>query len=92
MMNEYTFNLKITELKKGQQEINEKLEQMIADFKPADDLWDNADMVQKLKVSKRTLADWRHKGIVGYTKIGAKIYYPKKEREAFLRNHQIKSN
>jgi len=88
-MNEYTFNLKITELKKGQMEIKETLEQMIADFKPADDLWDNADMIQRLKISKRTLADWRNEGIVDYVKIKGKIYYPQQAIKSLIMNNSV---
>ena len=88
-MNEYTFNLKISELKKGQQEIKEKLEQMIADFKPADNLWDNADMMQRLKISKRTLADWRNEGIVDYVKIKGKIYYSQQAIKSLIMSHSV---
>lgn len=88
-MNNYIQNLQISELKKGQQEIKETLEKMIADFKPAEDLWDNADMMQRLKISKRTLADWRNEGIVDYVKIKGKIYYPQQAIKSLMMSHSV---
>lgn len=39
--------------------------------------YDNFDMMQLLKVSYRTLMRYRKKGILRFTTIGGKIYYPK---------------
>lgn len=39
--------------------------------------YDNAAMLEKLKVSERTLQRYRKKGIISYTKYGGKVYYPK---------------
>lgn len=38
-------------------------------------LLDEADAVQLLKVTKRTLATWRQQGHLKFGKIGGKIYY-----------------
>jgi len=53
------------------------------------ELWDNADMIKNWKVSERTLATWRHEGLIGYVKVGGKIWYPREQRELFLNNNLI---
>lgn len=51
------------------------------------ELWDNADIIQNWKVSARTLADWRAKGLIGFVQVGSKIWYPREARELFLSMH-----
>lgn len=53
------------------------------------ELWDNADMVKNWKVSERTLATWRHEGLIGYVKVGGKIWYPREQRELFLNENLV---
>lgn len=51
-------------------------------------LWlDNQDAMKLLKVSKRTLQNWRDQGLIGFCQIGSKIYYNRKDVDAFLENH-----
>jgi DNA-binding transcriptional MerR regulator len=71
------------ELKKQLAEINSKLQQL----QPSDSVWDNSDVIQKLKVSERTLATWREKGMIRYSKIGNKIYYREEDIIQFLENN-----
>jgi hypothetical protein len=71
------------ELKKQLAEINSKLQQL----QPSDSYWDNSDVIQKLKVSERTLATWREKGMIRYSKVGAKIYYREEDIIQFLENN-----
>jgi hypothetical protein len=54
-----------------------------------EDLWDNADLTKKWKVSPRTLADWRSKGLIGYTQVGGKIFYTPEDRQNFLKNNHV---
>ena len=56
-----------------------------------DDLWDNSDMVRNWNVSIRTLADWRAEGKIRYVQVGSKIWYPKHERELFLKANLVKA-
>lgn len=42
---------------------------------PQEIIYDNADMLQLLKISQRTLAGWRAKGIITYSKIEGKLFY-----------------
>src|SRR5215510_14580873 len=48
-------------------------------------LLDNADVLQRLKISARTAIRWRKRGILKYTKIGGKIYYRLEDIEALMR-------
>lgn len=71
------------ELKEQLAEIRSKLEKI----NPSDSYWDNSDVIQKLKVSERTLATWREKGMIRYSKVGAKIYYREEDIIQFLENN-----
>lgn len=55
-----------------------------------DDMWDNSDMIRNWKVSKRTLAEWRVEGKIGYVQMGGKIWYPREEREFFIKTNLVK--
>ena len=50
-----------------------------------DEMWDNSDLTRNWKVSLRTLAEWRAEGKIGYVQIGNKIWYPREERELFVK-------
>jgi hypothetical protein len=55
-----------------------------------DEMWDNSDLIRNWKVSLRTLADWRAEGKIGYVQIGNKIWYPREERELFIKANLVK--
>ena len=54
------------------------------------EMWDNSDLTRNWKVSLRTLAEWRAEGKIGYVQIGNKIWYPKEEREIFVKANLVK--
>ncbi|MBV5313184.1 MAG: hypothetical protein JZU47_07790 [Prolixibacteraceae bacterium] len=56
----------------------------------SDEMWDNSDLTRNWKVSLRTLAEWRAEGKIGYVQIGNKIWYPKEERELFIKSNLVK--
>ena len=89
-MNEYLFNLKIGGLEKQVDEMKGILTRMESRISAEEALWDNADLIKKWKVSARTLADWRSKGLIGYTQIGGKIFYTPADRQDFLNKYHIK--
>jgi excisionase family DNA binding protein len=35
----------------------------------------NVEVLESLQISKRTLQQWRDSGVIGFAKIGRKIYY-----------------
>lgn len=42
---------------------------------PQEIIYDNSDVMLLLKISQRTLANWRASGIITFRKIGGKLYY-----------------
>ena len=58
---------------------------------PLKDKWlDNQDVMQLLKVSKRTLHTYRAEKILPYAQVGNKIYYKAKDIEKFFKNNYHK--
>lgn len=53
------------------------------------ELWDNTDMIRNWKISERTLATWRHDGLIGFVKVGGKVWYPREQRELFLSKNLV---
>lgn len=51
------------------------------------DYIDNADLLRILKISARTAQEWRDRGILVHSKIGAKLYYRKSDVEQMLMAH-----
>ena len=72
-------------LKKKIDAIKIVVDEIKAVVKPEEELWDNADMIRNWKLSPRTLADWRSKGLIGFVQMGNKIWYSRESRELFLR-------
>jgi hypothetical protein len=82
-------NIRITKILKGIEQVKERVDQLIELVEPEEDLWDNSDIIRHWKVSERTLADWRSKGLINYVQVGGKIWYPQEARESFIKDHQI---
>lgn len=83
-------NLKFSELFKELKEVKKTLDRVLSNVKPEEDLWDNSDLIKNWKVSERTLADWRKKGLISYVQVQNKIWYPKESRDSFQRAFQVK--
>ena len=47
-------------------ELKELLHEIKAEVKPEQELWDNSDLMRNWKISERTLATWRSKGLIGF--------------------------
>ncbi len=57
------------------------------------DLVDNSELIQLFKISSRTAQEWRNKGVVGYSKIGGKVYYKRSEiNELIKKNYRKLAN
>ena len=89
-MNNYEMDLKFSGLFKELTELKKTLELVLSTVRPEEELWDNADIIQNWKVSERTLADWRKKGLISYVQVQSKIWYPKAARDCFLKNHYVR--
>ena len=52
--------------------------------------WNNDQLCDELKISRRTAASWRAKGKIPYSKIDGLIFYNKKDVLTFLEEHKVK--
>lgn len=55
----------------------------------ADEIIDNADFIQLMKISKRTAQAWRDEGKISFSQVGGKIYYKMSDVNGLLdKNHK----
>ena len=54
-------------------------------------VYDNDALSRKLKVSTRTLQNWRDGGLIKFSQIGKKIYYMEKSIISFLDDKEVKT-
>jgi len=59
--------------------------------KPENVIFDNADVLDILKVSRRTLQQWRTDGVIGFSQVGSKLYYTQKDISDFIARHYNKA-
>jgi len=58
---------------------------------PLKDRWlDNQEMMQLLKISRRTLQAYRDEKVIPFSKVGSKIYYKAADVEKFLKSNYRK--
>nr|MBK9653133.1 helix-turn-helix domain-containing protein [Bacteroidota bacterium] len=75
------------DLLKRLDEMNNKLG---ATHTPTQDVYDNAELMRLLKVSRRTLSTWRAEQLIEFSQIGSKIYYTKEAVNKFLETYRVK--
>jgi hypothetical protein len=56
---------------------------------PEQVILDDVDLRDFLKVSKRTTASWREKGIITFSKLGGKIYYRLSDILYLLKENEV---
>ena len=88
-MNEYRIELKLSELETGLTSLRNGIDTISQRVTMENQLWDNSDIIKNWHVSARTLAYWRSKGLITFTKVGKKIYYEKTDRDAFIRANKV---
>ncbi len=78
-------------------ELQSKLEKITSQLdnlgkqNPLTERWlDNQDVCTILKISSRTLQNYRDKGILPFSQIGNKIYYKASDIEKHLENNYVK--
>lgn len=60
--------------------------------KPLSETWlDIQETCELLKISKRTLQNYRDNGILPFSQVGGKIYFKVSDLEEHLRSHYVKS-
>ena len=74
------------EMKSRFNQFSEQVRQLCSRYRPPEKMnWlDNADVCEKLNVSKRTLQTYRDGGLLAYSQINHKIYYRLEDVEAFI--------
>lgn len=77
-------------------QIVEKIEavqkRLDAKEKQPKEIWlDNQELMQTLKISKRTAQHYRDSGIISFSQVGNKIYYRLSDVEALLNKHYNKA-
>lgn len=56
------------------------------------EVWlDNQEMMQLLKISKRTAQHYRDSGMISFSQVGNKIYYKLSDVEELLKRHYNKA-
>ena len=67
---------------------SEHIRNLCSRYRPPEKMnWlDNADVCEKLNVSKRTLQAYRDGGLLAYSQINHKIYYRLEDVEEFIEN------
>jgi hypothetical protein len=84
-MNDYKTQLKLSEFERGIIDLKRSVDSIAHRVTSTDEIWDNSDLIRNWHVSERTLATWRSKGLITFTKVGKKIFYDKSDRDAFIR-------
>ena len=80
----------IKELKNRQVQILEALKKQSMQ-KSIVNYYTNEDLINLLKVSRRTLSTWRETGKIGYRQIGAKIIYTQNDVDQFIKKNHYES-
>ncbi len=87
IMSHHTGKYELQELIGTVNDVKVALEKM---GRPANEtILDDVDVRDLLKVSKRTLAYWRERGIITFSKLGGKIYYRLSDILILLKQHEI---
>ncbi|MCY1720430.1 hypothetical protein OU798_08770 [Prolixibacteraceae bacterium Z1-6] len=79
----------IKQLKEQVAALVNEVKSLSSKVNPNDEMWDDQDMINYWKVSKRTLATWRKEGIIGYVQVANKIWYPRQAKEQFIAKYLI---
>ncbi len=58
---------------------------------PEEVIYDDVDLRNFLKVSKRTTAYWREKGLITYSKLGGKIFYRLSDILNLVKDNEIQA-
>ena len=58
---------------------------------PKEKWLDNQELMQLLKISKRTAQHYRDSGMISYSQVGNKIYYRLSDVEELLKKHYNKA-
>ncbi len=63
----------------------------VKEKEPAEKWLDNLELMQLLKISKRTAQCYRDTGVITFSQVGNKIYYRLSDVEDLLKKHTVKA-
>ena len=58
---------------------------------PASEVYSNKQMMELLHINDKLIRKYREKGLIGYTRVGDKYWYSRKDVEAFLNNNHFQA-
>lgn len=73
------------------EKINQRMEEQKKDQPLSDTWYDVSETCQVLKISKRTLQEYRNRGVLSFSKIDGKIYYCATDIEDHLNSNKVKA-
>lgn len=71
------------------EQINKRLSEK--EKEPQEKWLDNQELMQLLKISKRTAQHYRDSGLISFSQVGNKIYYKMADVEELLKKHYNKA-
>ena len=71
------------------EQINKRLSEK--EKEPQEKWLDNQELMQLLKISKRTAQHYRDSGLISFSQVGNKIYYKLSDVEELLKKHYNKA-
>lgn len=82
--------IELKEMKESMARIEALLTAGTSSNKNLNKVYDNADLMALLHVSRRTLATWRDEGVISFSQYASKIYYSQQDVDIFLEKHHVK--
>ena len=80
----------IEQMKSGINTLNEMVQQLLSDRLENSDTYLTSEEASKiLKVSRRTLYQWRQAGVLKCSRIGRKVYFKNKDVQALIERNTI---
>ncbi len=78
-----------TEMVSKMQAVEKGMEALLSADKSRDKWIDGAETLRRLRISKRTLQNYRDDGTLPYSKVGGKIYYNTDDLEILMRKNYV---
>jgi len=79
-------NIEIRDIKQQQEKIIAMLNDLI-DGKSQEKIYDAVDLMKKLNVSKRLIANWKEMGILPHTQVRGKMWVTETQLRTFLEKY-----
>lgn len=86
-------NERINRLLRSLERATEGIRELSANYKPllnGEYYFTDSEVAEKLKVSRRTLQEWRNNGQIAYFLLGGKILYAESDIQEMLENYYSK--